>query len=137
MSDVKKAVEKIHYELKKMIFNSHLSDASYRFWLEHEKEIYQLAAGFANPLPCIDIERIKQNGLAPDSPLLWALLPDWVEWIAKHKNGDWYGYGERPIRLSLCDTMWYADAKTRIYLNYPIVKNCDWKDSLTRRPEGM
>lgn len=90
------------------------------------------------------LDSIKQNGIAPDSPLLWALI-DYTH-IAKNSNNDWIGF---TMEGSTCEILISSDFSGWIMadanqdeciggeiLNIKIDYQGSWADSLTKRPEG-
>lgn len=54
------------------------------------------------------------------------VIPEWIRWIAVDKNGDVFGYDEKPRRVE--NKEWYAECRlTKLYSGSP-PKN--WKDEL-------
>lgn len=148
---IKKTLSKIHFVISEMLSKLNLSNAAHRLWFKHEKETYQIASGMLTPLPCVDIEEIKQNGLKLDSPLLWALL-DNFNYISLYGNTtEWYALEIEPLikplnfindpYFGILQNM-YIGIDGNIYYAHLIPFDLspyfgDWKDSLTKRPEGM
>lgn len=113
--------------------NDFISHVAKNIALEHMHD--ELMAGRAL---YIDLQDIKQNGLELDSPLLWALFPDWVNWVAIDKNKNLWGYSEKPFLSGVNLEKWHKGLRSRMYnifikINY----TKHWRLSLTKRPDGM
>lgn len=85
---------------------------------------------------CTLVDDIKQNGLAPDSPLLWALLPDDAQYLCVDSTGQWLASNVCPSEP--LQAFWCWDGigmKFYSINNIKINYTSDWKDSLTKRSE--
>lgn len=91
---------------------------------------------------CVSLKDVRKNGLNLDSPLLWALLPDWVMFISinfwrnltLHKNEpdlDKWGFLDKVREGNAFKGCISMPRPEYIKINY----TGDWKDSLTKRPE--
>lgn len=85
----------------------------------------------------VNLDDIKQNGLELDSPMLWALLPDWVGYIVIDEEGCLELWDNEP---TFDGDIWQYNLDTKraedtdfLKINY----NGDRRESLTKRPEGM
>lgn len=144
MSEVELALNKIEYEIKRLLAKSdEYKDDKWRFSLEHNDESWAISSGFVMPRIYVDIDRIKEKGLKLDSPLLWALLPGWANYIFNCPISGWQYTDEKPIKIENAvapTSSFYWDVERictlggNIYLK--INYTGDWKDSLTKRPVG-
>jgi hypothetical protein len=69
----------------------------------------------------------------PDPP--WHILADWVQWVARDEDGEFWAFNEKP---ELGKSAWwdaYSWETLRTLKFDP--GTCDWRDSLVERPEGM
>lgn len=66
----------------------------------------------------------------------WEDAPDWAEWLAQDKDGEWYWYEQKPSR---CETYWkqvYYSTRFMLAGQQPTQDlDQDWADSLERRPQ--
>lgn len=93
----------------------------------------------------VDMEDIKQNGLSLDSPLLWALLPNLVNWAAITCHGNKlviscpaiYSNKDSSSGWTIPHTQRVMHGELSDILNIKINYQGDWRDSLTKRPEGL
>jgi len=71
--------------------------------------------------------------------IAWEKLPDWVEWVARYKDGTVVAYDEEPEYRA---NWWMWSSSTRPHHRideFPgIVQigTCDWSESKQRRPRG-
>jgi hypothetical protein len=66
--------------------------------------------------------------------IAWEKLPDWVEWVARDRDGTICAYDEEP---ECYDWMFDGYHCTRIddFPGIVQIGTCDWKDSKQRRPK--
>jgi hypothetical protein len=65
----------------------------------------------------------------------WNMLADWVQWVARDEDGEFWAFNEKP---ELGKSAWwdaYSWETLRTLKFDP--GTCDWRDSLVERPEGM
>jgi hypothetical protein len=69
--------------------------------------------------------------------IAWDRLPDWVEWVARDRDGEVCAYDEEPY-CYVNDWMFEGSHCTRIddFPGIVQIGTCDWKDSKQRRPRG-
>jgi hypothetical protein len=69
--------------------------------------------------------------------IAWDRLPDWVEWVARDKDGSAFAYDEAP-RCYVNDWMFDGYHCTRIddFPGIVQIGTVGWKDSKQRRPRG-
>ena len=58
----------------------------------------------------------------------WKDAPEWANYLAMEKNGDWYWYLRKPIRQDEC--WWCGGGKFEFAKRTGVY----WKDSLEKRP---
>lgn len=67
----------------------------------------------------------------------WHILIEDVKYLAKDRDGDWIGYGEKPSKE---EGIWAAQSLDGYYsvesLNPTLFPECDWENSLIKRPEN-
>jgi len=67
--------------------------------------------------------------------IAWDRLPDWVEWVARNKDGTVWCFQFDPEDRS---GVWLSRSKYRRIDDFPgivvQIGTCDWKDSKQRRP---
>lgn len=59
----------------------------------------------------------------------WKDAPEWAQWLAMDKNGQWYWYELKPLRAI---TEWVPQSDS---LMVRAVCGDDWKETLQERPE--
>ena len=74
--------------------------------------------------------------------IYWDKIPEGYNWVAKSSgsSGQWSCYDCKPFEASVGIHQWaYVNyAGREIRLDPSVVEgNCDWRDSLIHRPEGM
>jgi hypothetical protein len=78
---------------------------------------------------CSDADLISEWTDPVEIP--WSDYPSWFKWIAMDKDGEWFGYGSKPI--SWGDN----DDATNIHPDYtPRNFTGDWTESLFERPNN-
>lgn len=86
----------------------------------------------------VNLPEIKEKGLAPDSPLLWALLPDWVYFITKNAgdDGDVWVFSEQPY---FDNPKWHMDGGYAELFNVIAISDWpkDYERRIFKRPEGF
>lgn len=86
----------------------------------------------------VDIDSIKQNGIDPKSRLFWALMPEWVNYVALiNPSRQWIGYDEAP-KIGVCNsskvlTWVYPEVLAWCPVGIKMAYTGDWKDSLHYR----
>ena len=66
----------------------------------------------------------------------WDLLCDDIKYLAKDGDGDWYGYREKPSKEEWeWGTQRYDGYYSVEALNPSLFPDCDWENSLIKRPE--
>ena len=68
----------------------------------------------------------------------WSYLQDWIQWIAKDKDGDWWiGYRKKPIQYTkMCTCMWCSDEVYCVLAGVRMPEGpADWREAIAKRPE--
>lgn len=68
----------------------------------------------------------------------WDCLQDWIQWVAKDKDGDWWvGYRKKPIQYTkMCACMWYTDDVYCVLCGVRMPEGpARWTDAIAQRPD--
>ena len=129
LTDEEKAVLEAHekaggeFELNYCL---HWSPISKPTW--YSQTIYRTV-----PLPA---QRSEQSSLKTQDIIAWDRLPDWVECVARDKDGWVWCYRLEP---EACTGVWSSSTEMQRRIDdFPDIVQigtCDWKDSKQRRPQ--
>lgn len=102
-----------------------------KYWRDEAQRQLKLRESHLNLFKTgFELDHIKENGLELDSPLLWALLK-W-DYVACGRGGIFYMFNKEPD-MNKPGLFYHIGFVLPIKINY----TGDWKESLTKRPEGM
>lgn len=88
----------------------------------------------------INLNHIKQNGLALDSPLLWAIVDSDIDYLAVNEDGYWIGSFDGKLFVNSHHSIHFPHWTANNLITIGKINICytgDWKESLTKRPDGM
>lgn len=68
--------------------------------------------------------------------IAWEKLPDWVEWVARDKNGDVWCYENEPTSFEdMHCSLILPNRRIDDFPGIVQIGTVDWRDSLQRRPK--
>jgi hypothetical protein len=69
----------------------------------------------------------------------WEDAPDWVKWIARDKDGDWWGFKNKP---QLFNGIWDDPSQGEVFFlgwvyqgKTGLAYEAEWKESMEQRPD--
>jgi ATP-dependent phosphoenolpyruvate carboxykinase len=61
----------------------------------------------------------------------WKNAPEWANWLAMDRNGEWYWYESKPVALGVYWLSMHSTEKLR-YISSSVI-SVDWKETLEPR----
>jgi hypothetical protein len=76
-------------------------------------------------------ERRNLDGLLPD----WNHAPDWANWCAQNRNGNWYWFEKMPHVFNK-EGKWFTRTGQSKIAGYALLRSSTWRDELYKRPKN-